>query len=306
MKTVFDNRQCAHVWAQQTQDFGRSESMSFRGPVLYSYQTPIAAFVQGRGNELAGTADGRVVLFNSRKYSVTTSGKHMPAAHAAVTHLRSFSVPNCTANSVAEHTANLTALVAGYRADADRLMRVRELWGYSRELLERAEVNVKDYARIFDLPLPGIDSAADYAKAAERLARLDADPKRAARKAAIDARRLAKEAAQQADQLAAFRMGVASQFSGIRDAQGGAYLRIIGDEVQTSLGARVPVADARQAINFIAARRTTGKAWQRNGERCPVGDFQIDSISTTGDIKAGCHFIQWSEIEPIGKALGVI
>lgn len=103
-------------------------------------------------------------------------------------------------------------------------------------------------------------------------------------------------------------MGMA--WDAIRDAQGGAYLRIIGNDVQTSLGARVPIADAVRAIAFIASmrklRNTWQHAWQRNGESCPVGDFQIDSISETGDIKAGCHFIQWSEIEPIGKALGVI
>lgn len=187
MKTVFDNRQCAHVWAQQSQEHGRSASMSFRGPVLYSYQTPIAAFVQGRGNE-------RVVLFNSRKYSMTTSGKHMPAAHQAVpSEMRTFTVPHCQPYG-SQHLENLAHLVAEYKAYSATLMRVREMFRYEHETLERLESNAKDYARVFGFDLPAIDSRIDWHAAAERIARLDADPKRQARKAAKAAEREAANA----------------------------------------------------------------------------------------------------------------
>lgn len=69
MKTVFNNAQTAHVWAQQTQDQGRSTNgnLFFRGKVIYSYghHFPLAMFVP----------EYDIVLVNSDSYSVSTS-KH--------------------------------------------------------------------------------------------------------------------------------------------------------------------------------------------------------------------------------------
>ena len=47
MKTVFSNKMCAHVWAQQSQLGGRSDHMRFDGPTLYSYSTPIGFIPNG-------------------------------------------------------------------------------------------------------------------------------------------------------------------------------------------------------------------------------------------------------------------
>jgi hypothetical protein len=74
VKRVFANDMVAHVWAQQTQDEGRSSNGNFYfdGDTLYSYGRHFAvARFTGR------MVDGqRVVLTNSGSYSVTTSG-HM-------------------------------------------------------------------------------------------------------------------------------------------------------------------------------------------------------------------------------------
>ena len=77
MHRVFSSHsQCAHVWAQQTQDDGRAKNVSFDGTTFYSYGTPIANFVTDK--------DGvRVVLFTERSYS-TSSGKHLNHAMRAV------------------------------------------------------------------------------------------------------------------------------------------------------------------------------------------------------------------------------
>lgn len=78
MKTVFDTRQCAHVWAQRSQDSGRTptRSASFTGSVFYSYATPIANFapINAKGDVAA--------LVTSHGYSNTTNGKHKPAVRA--------------------------------------------------------------------------------------------------------------------------------------------------------------------------------------------------------------------------------
>src|ERR1044071_3432416 len=77
MHRVFSSHsQCAHVWAQQTQDDGRAKNVSFDGTTFYSYGTPIANFVTDKNGE-------RVVLFTERSYS-TSSGKHKNHAMSAV------------------------------------------------------------------------------------------------------------------------------------------------------------------------------------------------------------------------------
>jgi hypothetical protein len=46
-------------------------------------------------------------------------------------------------------------------------------------------------------------------------------------------------------------------------------LRTEGDEMVTSRGARVPLADAQRVYRFAMVARAKG--WHRNGEKCPIG-----------------------------------
>jgi hypothetical protein len=73
-------------------------------------------------------------------------------------------------------------------------------------------------------------------------------------------------------------------------------VRRMGDRLQTSRGAEVPWQAA--LVVFLKAQRcyATGTTWQRNGETIAIGPFQLDRIEANGDIKAGCHTIQWSEM----------
>lgn len=77
MQTVFTNDMVAHVWAQQTQHFGRSHNgqFYFEGPALYSYG---AHYMVG-----LFAPDGTVFL-NSTNSSRTTEGKHKNAARRAL------------------------------------------------------------------------------------------------------------------------------------------------------------------------------------------------------------------------------
>lgn len=82
LKQVFrDADEVAHVWAQQTQNFGRTSTHNvyFRGRTIYSYgeHFPLASFLD--------TPKGRVILINSRTYSTSTS-RHQSSARSAVWH----------------------------------------------------------------------------------------------------------------------------------------------------------------------------------------------------------------------------
>lgn len=89
--TVFDNGMTAHVWANKSQPYGRSHNGNFYFDArsLYSYGTHYCV-----GYHLPGDSD--VVLLNDDSSSVTTNGKHKPAAWSAVRHLDSHSVPGLT------------------------------------------------------------------------------------------------------------------------------------------------------------------------------------------------------------------
>lgn len=89
------------------------------------------------------------------------------------------------------------------------------------------------------------------------------------------------------------------------DETGGALLRVRGDNLETSQGASVPLSHAIRAFRFIKRVRETGQPWQRNGHTVRVGHFQVDSIDASGNFKAGCHLINWPEVERVAKAIGV-
>lgn len=115
-------------------------------------------------------------------------------------------------------------------------------------------------------------------------------------------RREAEAAQARIDWLA----GVPGARAGYFDSEhGGAALRIVGDELQTSHGASVPLAHAVKAFRFIKLCRERGEAWARNGRTVRVGHFQIDRIEPSGDFKAGCHDIRWPEVERVAKLAGV-
>lgn len=87
-QTVFDNGMTAHVWAQQTQESGRSHNGNFffEGRTLFSY---------GSHYVCGYVAPGGLYLLNADSSSFTTNGKHMPAARSAVPG-RHYSVPDLT------------------------------------------------------------------------------------------------------------------------------------------------------------------------------------------------------------------
>ena len=63
------------------------------------------------------------------------------------------------------------------------------------------------------------------------------------------------------------------------------------------------LTDAKRALSFVLARRAKG--WHRNGEQCPVGSYQLDAVNDQG-VVAGCHRVDWTEIERFAKTQGWI
>lgn len=85
---------------------------------------------------------------------------------------------------------------------------------------------------------------------------------------------------------------------------GGPLLRVKGDTLQTSHGAEVPLAHAVKAFRFIRLCKEAGRDWNANGKTLPVGLFRIDRIESSGNFKAGCHYVKWAEVENAALAAG--
>lgn len=330
MKHVFTNSMVAHVWAQRSQPSGRSGSMRFDGTVGYSYQTPVAHIVEAMGT---GPNLNRTVLLMVPNSWGNTTGKHLSLYHRAYSG-DVFVVPEIFAHRFhidgsEFHGDNTKYLLAQYAKERARLMKcqcdsysLRSLEGHSEyptqahATLSGLAERFANYCRLFNVcerDAQGMpDWRADAEAAIARRDRLLANPKRQATMAQREADRLrrnqlaqARRFAAQEDMRKAWSEGriVSVHFT---DEKGGAYLRIVGGSVVTSQGAQIPIEDARRIIPKLLTLRALNKPIHLGGtEDRTVGHFTVDMILTDG-IRAGCHFIQWNQIEAIGKALGVL
>jgi hypothetical protein len=82
-----------------------------------------------------------------------------------------------------------------------------------------------------------------------------------------------------------------------------AMLRITGNEVETSLGVKVPISHAKRALILVRAVVSRGEDWQTNGHTCHIGHYKLDRIKSDGTLIAGCHVISRQEWEGIAPAL---
>lgn len=108
MPQVFTNDMVAHVWAQQSQQSGRSANgqFYFEGPTLYSYGSHYVAGLFA--------APGGPVFINSTGYSMTTN-RHVSRAAGAARHLNPWHVPELTAIARELRDAGQGRLSAGGR-----------------------------------------------------------------------------------------------------------------------------------------------------------------------------------------------
>lgn len=143
-KSIFDTAQCAHVWAQQNQDWGRNAkgTVYFERETIYSYGShfPMARF-----------ARPDVVLVNRAKYSVSTSS-HQSDVESAIRHVKSFAVKNVRADSKSEHVANLAEFKKDFDA-AEKIARNTRTSPDSRAWnllsLPNIAAQANEYARLF-------------------------------------------------------------------------------------------------------------------------------------------------------------
>lgn len=207
------------------------------------------------------------------------------------------------ASVAAERASNESAYLEWKRDPSQPRPPASAFTGREYAPYEFKAANGMAYSRFGTMPE---NIAAEYA-AAYPFA--DAASELSAAESAEKAEREAREKAErEAKRIETFRTtGSAGGYGAqLKDESGGAMLTVIGDELVTSWGARVPLADAIKVFKFAKLCRESGKAWHANGRRIYCGHYQIDSVYPSGGFKAGCHLINWPEIERAAAMAGVL
>lgn len=339
MKTRFSVSEIFHIFAAQKQGEGATQKstgqggisgtgaapfgnvrgvpfVSFSGNVLCSYRAPIARILPG-----VTDSEGRGVAFvTSQNYSVTASG-HVSAARYALNHFRLFVVPDVLAKHFWEHEKNVAHLVAEYQAEIARDLRARKLPFWitdegSRNRYAHLADTINDYAGLFGVNLwetqaqwAGRDwredtralIAAHRARdTPEAIARRE---KAKAKRAVAEKAKAEKQAQERAERIEAWRNGGAPLWRADLEAMPCALLRVVGDTLQTSHGASVPLRDAKRLFSFISQNMG---AHVRGAVPVgfKVGAYELSLIEENGDFRVGCHFIKYEEAARLASQIG--
>lgn len=276
MKTVFTNAMVAHVWAQQTQEFGinASGSLYFQDATIYSYGShfPIARFI-----------DRNIVLLTADSYSNTTA-QHISLVHRAIpSTARVFVVDIVRVNSVNEHAANLTGILDRANNAIGAANRSRKYSDSEFARAIRLHADAVEYADKFELPRPRDFSPDVIASILDRIDRQQRE----------QTERDAKLAERLQDEATAWQSG--KRASPVYDYPR-VLLRVVGDNVETSRGASVPVSHAVRMYRFLADGRDIVGA--------RIGHFTVNRV-TDDAVHIGCHIVPRDEMERIAELLGV-
>jgi hypothetical protein len=234
-----------------------------------------------------------VALINIDGYSVTTS-KHIRSAQHATEHIPTIST-----------TSNQWSVTKGLRRERDRLLAEMEAH-FRRRRFWNQNWNSKDYGYGLRSDIEKFNTVCSQLretkyrikvtkeyigrynahirkciKRREQLNRPEEIAKRIARREKANATKLNRE-------LQNWRLG-GSLTSTVRNCNP-QLLRIRGEVVETSRGARVPLTDAREFLRRLQAGQVSA------GDR--IGPFEFSSIEGN-TVRIGCHTLDLAEIRNV-------
>jgi hypothetical protein len=303
MKTVFNNRQLAHVWAQQNQPNGRGSNFFFDGPSIFSFgrHFEIARFVTRKGQ--------RAVLFTSRGYSVTTS-KHKHMARSALHGLTVpvFYVADIYAAARKDKTTReafkaciQTAVETA--AKARSASRAESEHQRAQALAHEANAYAEFFGLRWRLPVPELTP--------ERVAELRAackaeSAKQRAAKAKAKAKADARREQEYQEALREWREFKRDSVPLSHHYPTALRYHVATDTIQTSRGAEVPATVAAIVWPMVEETRRKGDGFEFTdyANRPRLGSFTLDSIDAQGNVTAGCHVLPYSELRALAVRFG--
>lgn len=296
MRIVVNKREVAHLWAHKAQHHAKTSTGNFyfhdSTIFSYGYHFPIATFINNNNGDEA-------VLVTTRTYSVTTAS-HISMVKRAITHLDNvFHVPLTSGDYHNTDVDLLKMYVNSYRerisAQQTTVVRARaernRNWAFDSLVKLVNEAN--NFCRFFGLT--------DTFEVASDFDSLKATLQQTANEKRKETIKRNREIAKiNADKVKRWIAGENVQLPYHLDK---VYLRIEGEEVVTSKGARFPVSHATKGLMFVQAVVASGKEYQRNGHTIRLGHYVIDKVDVNGNVVAGCHKVGYDEIQRIAPML---
>ncbi len=290
MKNVFSNSQLSHVWANQSQDSGRSGSMFFEENKIYSYGMHYLAA------QIHTHKGVQYALVRSDTYSNATSG-HLSAINDALTGLMPyFRVPNVfnpkeAVKYLDEQSKSSIATALGRKRIESNdvikwaLERIKDTYKEANEMRRLLGMAEKQPSK---KDLSAVKTHLEFRL--KRYKELNT-PAAIAKKAALVARQKELKAAKllllEKENIEKFRSGERINLGSLPYE----LLRIQGDEVVTSRGAAVPLRAAISMLKDIVNNKSL--------ENAAIGSFTLNEVVEQPDgvkvIRIGCHRILLSE-----------
>lgn len=292
MRTVFSsNNEAAHIWASRSQASGRAGNVFFENDIIYSYgrHFPVAKFGD----------DGVTVLFTNRGYSNST-GKHKSLIRGAIP--CDYRVIYCD-----DPTRGVEHNLGVWRSTVERL---RRDFAAKKLRISRGNIAVEIFKTC--------ESAIEYCLAMQIAAPEwcnESNDEMTARDYVYElakARDAKKEAARiEREKLAAIDAGdrLAMWQAGQNPPQNGfqycaTVLRLNADQIQTSRGAQIPVADALKLWPLLVRVKQSGKTLEAGLHNINLGAYRFNSFDGATLI-VGCHSIAWDQLELMADQLNL-
>jgi hypothetical protein len=319
MKRKFSSHaEVCHVWAQQNQPYGEASNIYFDGAIVYSYGNhyPLGVIAKNdKGGELA--------LLNNTSYSVSTC-KHQSHAWRATMHYTQVYLPTevlkCFEYKHMTHfKRDLKKTIQQYLLETITTQAKSAAKRRKAELLHddineacKAYDQAKTVLEFYGLKMPAIvarrieelqnDHESVIAKHAADIKRENAKRAKAEKKRQAELEEAAKDA------IEAFKRGDKlnyEQTNALFKVKK-VYMRPESDgNIYTTKGAIFPIEHGKKAFKFIRLARENKAQWIRNGKSIHLGHYAVDKIAANGDVTAGCHFIEWQEVERVARQLEI-
>lgn len=327
MKTNFNNKQLAHLWANfhgvknQGVRF-KGSNMYFENNLIYSYgahfcaagvytsETPAYRMIQSKEKAVKNLKHGEILyLISSRSYSVTTA-KHLSYIRSAIpsdVEGHCFYVPNPANPESSENIEHLFNAVLDALFDCltcnARTVRVGTF-----NIIDTHWIKYAEYMRLIGKTAEKIPSdlmnqaELIFREAFKRREELHAKhntPEQIEKREKAKQRKLEREAAKNAERAAQAERDFIEQGKNIPSdlrpfiQRGTDLIRVSGEEVVTSRGARVPLEDAVKMLKAIKLGLV------KEGDT--VGAFTFKNLTSGGAAVIGCHVVFIEHAESVLK-----
>jgi len=273
MKTVFNNSECVHTFAQRTQQTGRTSNNNifFEGDKIYSY---------GYHYELGRFLDDETILINNKGYSNCTA-KHITLLIGATSQYKQYYRTKTDIGIVYRDIMYLKKKLSKARKPEIYISQIYSLWNSFNEYInERNQKQIRKYKEykemlLFVDSLQEETSIEDLRQWAKEEARKKKD----------------KEKKQLTKSLAKFREYKKDYFRiGGKD-----YLRLskCAQFVETSQGVKIDVNEAKRYLKLLKSGA------MMRGQK--IGNYT--TISFDKLLRIGCHNISKEQINYISNLI---